>query len=669
MSYRYFHIKNLLFLLIIFLLDGCVYDDYPMDSQPEEPGFHFTPDTPVGYMPFVLNFDPEKKSRADNNFDYGYSQEVEIAKGEYHFAVFYTKESELPAYIASLESAIHEDNKDYKANHTIAYARVFGSEIENNEELLKSLSSCIVILNGPYTMEELFNMKKADLTSKIMSEPTITDKDGKKYFTMVSSTYVDNGVVMMESKVDPTKIFDNKITALEKALAGEAAVLAQVERLVAKFNLTFDDSMLTKVGENTYRPTGQSISVFKEIDESTGAPVYDDSYSYEVRITGWGMNALEKKIYLFKKINPLGNYFTDWNDVVNARCYWSEDPDYNSLNYPMQYRKAVDKDQLNYETLESRGENLLKNYSYFDIVNQNNFGKTVYTPENTYNFGLESLQRTLGDRIDFLAGTHLIITAELLTNIEIKSEFRPCDVYRDRTGNFYRNQKDCFISMVIEFNNTLKSQQRMDFKPYLWDQLDTYTDMSTLEMSTQGEFQLCHNGNLMTLDYMNSLNLDSYIIPASVDGGDGKCVLWIDGLSIQKVVDGRVTSTTIGVIDHIETDHEYGNEIHYLRKTPVTQNELKSFLYEWMGALEHFTEGKMYYSIPVEHKPSASVHGVVRNHSYSFSIEGITKPGTAVDIPGQPIIPRIVETRNRIDFKTEILDWHDFETSFTPSGF
>lgn len=666
---------NLLFLSPLIFFSGCVYDEL---REAADEGFHFSDLTQVGYMPFILNLENEVPSRSnDQEFDYGDINEVALAPGGFHFAVFYTDSSNKPAYIASLEGALSNDEeKKHKENFSFSYARLLGAELLDNETLLKSLSTCIVILNSPLSGSEIYEMDKKDLFNIIIKDPTIKGRDGKKYLTMINSSYLDeNGKIIRESKVDPTKIYDSKITALEKAFNGEAAVNTYVERIAAKFSLHFDETKLDKVDPNEdefiFKPQGEAISVFKEINETTGIPTYDNTYSYQVKITGWGMNAQEKENYLIKNISSSTNYFTGWNDIKNIRSYWSEDPDYNDIIYPLQYRRAVDKQQYYYETLESQNKNLLQNYSYEQIVGQNNFGKKIYTLENTYDYSSENLNNLLGDRIDLLAGTHLLITAELLTNIDEKFKYAPRDVYRDRSGNFYRNQKDCFIAMVTEFNHSLKSHDRMDFKPYIWDESDTYTDLNTLKMSTQGEYQLCHNGNIMTYDYMNKLNLDSYIIPANVDGGDGKCIIWIDGLSIQKIVNGQPSNTKIQVIERITIDNEYGNEIHKLREDPVSENELKSFLYDWMGALEHFKDGKMYYAIPVLHysQNQKNIYGVVRNHSYTFSIEGIKQVGVSVDDPTQPIIPREVINNKRVEIKTEILDWHNFETSFTPNGF
>ncbi|MCH5227326.1 MAG: fimbria major subunit [Muribaculaceae bacterium] len=680
-------LRNLHHILILvsalILLPGCVNDTFP--EEVEEPGFEFTPLTPVGYMPFYLNLSGGEATRA--GFDYGENIESALAPGDHHFALFYTATSTNPVYIASLKYALRDSetgNNSQHLNSTVAYAELFGQDLAENETLLNSLSKCIVILNSPYSDKELWEMEKSALLNKDVNEITITGSNGLEYQTMVNSTYVDDsGVKIIEADVDPTKIVDNYITALEMAWAGKGAVVVYVERLGAKFNLEFDESKLSRVGEvdeMIFEPTVKEISVFKEYDEEKGAPAYDTSYSYRVKITGWGMNALEKATYLFKNHTKGANYFAGWNDAANFRTYWSEDPDYNAVKYPLQYRKCVDKVQYNYETLEASNENLLKNFSYDQFVEQNNFGKTLYTLENTYNYKSNELKSALGDRIDLLAGTHLIVTAELLTNIndedpDNKTTFTNRDLYRDRTGNFYRTQKECFIAMVIEMNNTLRSQKRMKFTPYDWENLEPTGISGMLEMSTQGVnqsqavYQLCHKGNLLDINYLNDLNLDSYIIPATVDGGDGKSILWIPDLSIQEVVDGKVTNQHIGVIEKVRKDETVGNEIHDLREEPVSENELKSFLYEWMGAIEHFTDGKMYYAVPVVHNAGSGVYGVVRNHSYSFSVEGINKVGISVDLSNQPIVPREVENNNRLDLKTELLEWHDFETSYTPGGF
>lgn len=614
----------------------------------------------------------------DDKFYYGVEAETALMPSDelhpHHFMILYDENGKVMD-ISLLTNAQFVDNNERSTNYSVMLARVVGKPIDLAEGYFLQLKHCLVILNTDFTEDELHSDSLEDILKKIVNKSWI-EMDGRKYFTMTNSVYVENGMKNYSSEVKYNSenykeyFYENQMDAMLAALEGKAAFDVYVERMAAKFQLFFSEQLTKENNEEyVFIPTSNSLSIFKEIDSKTNAPSYDHGNSFRVRITGWGMNAIEKESHFFKNISEEGQYFTDWNDIDNKRSYWAEDPDYNYLIYPLQYRKAVDKDQYNYETLEANYQNKLKNYSYDEIVKQNNFNNYVYTPENTYNSKLKSLQEILGERIDILAGTHLLITAELLTDLDKKGVYEARDVYRDRTGNFYRNQKDCFIAMVTEFNHALKSQSRMNFIPYDWENPDNHNEGDVLEMSTQGEYILCYQGNPLTLEYMQGMNLNNYIMDASVDGGDGKCIIWLPDLTIQKMVNGEVTQTHMGVLESSENDKEYGNEKHTIRKEPVNENELKSFMYEWMGALEHFTDGKMYYSVPVMHNSLTGLHGVVRNHSYSFLLESISKVGTSVDNSRQPIVPRVLENNNRIELKTEILDWHSFESSFTPSGF
>ena len=115
---------------------------------------------------------------------------------------------------------------------------------------------------------------------------------------------------------------------------------------------------------------------------------------------------------------------------------------------------------------------------------------------------------------------------------------------------------------------------------------------------------------------------------------------------------------------HLEIVDEAGNMVTY----KDYRNIVKSLLYEWLGALDHFSDGKMYYSAPVLHNGAGKSekernkyvlgdYGVVRNNWYKFNLSTITGMGTSVDNPGDPIVPNRVDINDVINVKISILDW------------
>ena len=87
-------------------------------------------------------------------------------------------------------------------------------------------------------------------------------------------------------------------------------------------------------------------------------------------------------------------------------------------------------------------------------------------------------------------------------------------------------------------------------------------------------------------------------------------------------------------------------------------------LYEWLGSIDHFNQGKMYYSHGVVDNPpivdgKTLRYGVVRNNWYRFNLTNITGIGIPVDDINQPIVPERIGLDDQINFTIKIIDWHD----------
>ena len=86
---------------------------------------------------------------------------------------------------------------------------------------------------------------------------------------------------------------------------------------------------------------------------------------------------------------------------------------------------------------------------------------------------------------------------------------------------------------------------------------------------------------------------------------------------------------------------------------------------------DYYTDGKMYYCIPVEHLRGGKYalnddltislneadYGVVRNHHYVISINKIENLGTAVYNPDEEIIPNMETPTYYVGAQVNILSW------------
>ena len=84
---------------------------------------------------------------------------------------------------------------------------------------------------------------------------------------------------------------------------------------------------------------------------------------------------------------------------------------------------------------------------------------------------------------------------------------------------------------------------------------------------------------------------------------------------------------------------------------------------------EVFTNGYCYYQIPIEHLSStanAPLYGVIRNHWYRLTINGIAHVGEPVEDPEKPL-PEIPEKETAYYLAAElhVLSWHVVEQGVT----
>ena len=596
------------------------------------------------------------------------------------------------------------------------------------EEPSQLPTSCLVVLNcsekikdklKEYTAENGLAKKEAyvdEILGIVWKKTDAAEEDPRnigfsapdhKYFTMTNSIYFDD----KNEKVADIEIPEGFIA---KTLMAAKPVTVHVERMVAKFSFELPE----KNNPNIFQPSQKAdMVVFKGFNENDGSPQLQVK-KWRIALTGWNINALETQNYLFKKIENK-NYFADysdandWNHPGNYRSHWSEDPHYDydkdtqtALKYPWQYRKAIDYNlQDYYERLISgnSNDNLLRNYSFHELglgrlldgtINiENSFlEKTIYTPENTYD--AQAVAGPSGknhdSRDELLACTHLLVGAEVQIEREDEDEnyfmsfyyeddYRtPKDLFRDRNGFCYLSERECLASLVHDFNQLLESQNSLVFNHYDWDR--SGGDPQKMIAITDGNYKLYYkNGNtweelteqvILKTGNEQVFTDEALKMPiATIRRGDGKRLPWIEellegnrlaiGTSPQKLSADIYTARI--------SEEAYGAYVPDKEKGTTESKEfMKSLFYEWLGAIDHFNEGKMYYSHGVVDNPPIKKdeklrYGVVRNNWYQFKLSDVKSLGTPVDDPDQPIVPERNGLFDQINFTIKILGWHTVE--------
>lgn len=650
---RYFFNFSLASLLIVSA--GCIQDDF--EDCLEMPS---APLNTIGYVSVRFQTSSDQTRAVGEEYDFGINDDVTLADDAKHYAIIYDANQPTPIAIGKLGSMAVDDEINKKLNSSYALAAIVAKD--ESKEALKRFKDCYVILNTDISMEDLWSKSRDQLTSTIVDSPFFTDKNGKKYLTMCNSVYVDNNQKTIKTEVDTTKIFESSLAALEEAAKGYAAITAYVERLAAKFSLSFENNAMNEPdAERVFVPKNNQMIVFSRLQN--GIPYYEAEsqgvkYSYRIKITGWGMNALERKSYLFRNFKVDGNYFTNWYNTGDKRVFWSEDLNYNKATYPQQYRKVIDNTGIPvYEKQIVSGvdQNILKNFS-FEELNSNKFtSKYIYTPENTYNFSDASFKTLLDNRIEYLAGTHMIVCAEVETNLKDPNKWETGDLWRDRNNNFYKSEKDAFKAMLSSMNQALASHASLKFTYYDWDKGGVEVK---LYAKTHGECGIWYKGVRLTPENFDNV-VDQMTAAAEFKGSDGKRIIWMDGMEIKDSNGNQLEIYTN--IDDVDPDKD-----EFYRYAGV--NDYKSLIFEHVGALDHFSDGKMYYAVPIGYLLDGSnstdsmsqytAHGVVRNSEYEVKIHDVTGLGTSVDNVYEPIVPNSVSTKDHLYLSFKIIDWH-----------
>ena len=434
------------------------------------------------------------------------------------------------------------------------------------------------------------------------------------------------------------------------------------------------------------------------------APVVEPR-EWRAQVVGWGMNALETESHLFKHIEgaPAFTGWT-WNDPDNYRSYWTEDPHYgDDCYYPWQYRPAVNRvlnwygnlASFDYATPQgwtgSRGENvhktgtpwsnLLLNYAWDDEHLDYMPGDIIYAPENTYD---PNYSQNLDERRELLAGTHLIVRATLLVN-DGKGAYEPLRyLYRDRAGICYSTAQDCVWGLVRAFNYALASQTRMRYRYYDWStSTNTPTTLYAVPTVTYDDgatddtaFKLYYRDEELNYKYiMETLTEDAcrkLLAEARIKDGDGKRLLNTADFSIKKRIDPSDTSKDIelpiyeiyevGVEEDPDWDGGNLNEMFVEREKKkrdqaIDANDIQSLIFEWVGPVDYFVDGMMYYAAPAQ-IVTEKIYGAVRNAWYRFTVTGINNIGIPVHDTAMPIVPNWENPYDMINVKVNILDWH-----------
>lgn len=680
----------------------------------------------VGFMAFSISTEPG--SRADNViegdepfnkgteydvaphnnahaafFFYGDDQ-TDLEDGEFYGASYLT-----PYQKDDGNGHNHGDNSDYiESEQFYTYVTRFNN---SKPELLPKKVVVLINFNPDRIsglIESLKNKPKpsaegglAALLKEVTGEKEggIFNHNQQSYFSMTNSVFLSGSDIINYTEIDPAVQI---CKTAEEALSKRVTVF--VERLLAKHTLSVNNAGNTTTVNNggALLTPVEGKATIKVVKSYTGDVANLDwpdlvEATWAAYITGWNMNGLEKSSYLLKKANASGSYFANWSNSALHRSYWAESPKYAEGEYPTQVRQYYNDPDYTTTAPENGWDyfqsavqyddggqsefvSALKFISFNDIAKKEVNGVEVkglndarYSLERTYDS--EALTFGSGFKANkgftpYRYGTHFLIGSQLVFEIN-KDDFHLSEIEENAKVNtdggmltgildkyyayewWWINKADYLRYSYRKLSSSLADGREHK----IGGQNRTFVDDAILYTKS--------GDDTYTALAVSDAASKFYTAPATVYHGDGKVIPQVD------------PSVTLYAKVYVIEDNEVtGTE--YVAFEPV---EIEEHIKNILGAAKHYTEGAMYYAIPVQHKLGRSngnrveigkftgyeneaeayklgQFGVVRNHWYQLTINSaVNNMGIPVDDPTQEIIPD-PEEEWTVAFEIVVVPWH-----------
>lgn len=348
---------------------------------------------------------------------------------------------------------------------------------------------------------------------------------------------------------------------------------------------------------------------------------------------------------------------------------------------------------------------VLKYWSFKEMSDQyNNLSsidesKPFYSLENTFYDPGMKINNQQGSswvwewqKASYSAATNITLLCELIPPTGVSSD--PITVYRGQNNVFYYNlygSQGLLDSKLKIFNEVILNQGNAGlnilhayfashgFLQTGDDMFDNHSDSdSSLEKVAWNEGSVLWIGEVeddgTETRYWEAKAEDLTLIPCELKGGDGQCLIapkymgpnYKFYLAPIRMLDG------VAIDDQGQPVPEGGNyRRDYLRSVEVSFNHLVSLIHKGIGPIDVFTDGKMYYSMPIPHHikllqmtglnpswESLGNIGVVRNNWYEIKVANITDVGMPVQDVNQPIVPVMDVKRNYINVNVSVFGWH-----------
>lgn len=494
-------------------------------------------------------------------------------------------------------------------------------EIKNLDKFLERAQDYASQVNG-------------DGTNQVMSNSVFFNTANRDAVPTADTKYIlvpiTDKNIYTSAQRGASNLFDPK----EQGGLGKEIVDIFVERVASKVNvssnLNMDNYYTSEEGVNT-------ITLYNNVDLTT------KTVMIRPEVKGISLNVLTNNASLIKNLthNQLG-YNEEvakgflWNDPLNKRSYWAMTPSY--------------------------GKNGMTYYSFDQVEKVGATSLTEYINPNTQDFQVGKENQSLNTKVMAVAKLYAY-------DVEDKDYKNPIEIDLVRYGSEYMESSNLLENVANLVNVAVRSLN--------WDMLGkdyTVAEIEVLKVAVNNSFVDGFSGESFEINAAGESDdkFDTYsAVIETVENFDYDITvntsLFDDYTHENDDVDAQMKSL-LADADALEALFAKAKDktVNPVIESALADINKPNILY-WKG-------GKTYFYTTIRHQGfyglaggEKYLNGVVRNHIYNVSLDGIYGLGTPVINPGKPIDPERpeMERPSYLQARINILPWRIVTNSAT----
>lgn len=616
----------------------------------------------------------------------------------------------------TMANSVYVDNGNVKVDYSVEPENIFETVDEAKDD--PAITVHVERLAAKYTVDFTEGVKgKDENDNDILTSPGYfgLDSDGHPFYTLKINEY--DGFVLGQGYTLKSKPADATIHVLGYAVNN----IEPTSTLIKKINAT--TYFTSTMNSGSWNDAGSFRCYWSEdphykFEASSGHLANAKGYPHQFRqaletdtvLQYHGRNYIysdpEHKTSTVRRTvtvtDDKGNVTTEERDIEFYEDLGSIDTtSINTTNCYLKYRSYGDmmagygKAKAAYESRRDQ-EEFNNSFAFYSLENTY-YDTGMATGTNSYanpsNFTWNWL------KAPYSAATNLTVLCEL--RILRNGTETATTVYRGQNNIFYfdlhellQSKVDILNQLVLDAGNagldilhfhlTSHGNEDSGFDSFH----DSYLDKVAWNRNSVLWIGKCQDDGTEIEDtetepgHWEATADDMELIPAEISGGDGQCLIAPKYMGKNY----KFYLAPVYMIDNVAVDYA-GNPIphggKYVRdksqSVEINYNHLVALIHKGIGPIDVFTEGKMYYSIPISHRiqsldmtgnnPSWQTLGnigVVRNNWYEITVGNISEIGTPVHDINQPIVPVMDVKRSYINANIQIYKWHSFKQENIP---